>query len=115
DLRRISSVRASEVSPKVNPKNGNDIVFVSGRTGKDQIWRMNLDGTGLEMLTDGSGYADNPAWSPDGTKIAFAWTRGFEIGSYNLFIMDIGSKNIVQLTHAGTGFHENPTWAPDGK
>src|SRR5580658_2664678 len=33
NLRRISSTRALEVEPKVNPKTGTDLVFVSGRSG----------------------------------------------------------------------------------
>jgi TolB protein len=55
----------------------------------------------------------NPAWSPDGTKVSFCWTRGFAPGNYNIFIMDVITKELVQLTH-GAGRNENPTWAPDG-
>lgn len=113
DWHRISSVRAIEVEPKVNPKTGADLVFVSGRGGMPQIYRMNIDGADIVRLTDGEGEAVNPAWHPDGQKIAFAWTRGFEPGNYNIFIMDVASRAVVQLTH-GVGRNENPVWAPDG-
>ena len=63
--------------------------------------------------TDGEGEAVNPAWHPDGQKIAFAWTRGFEPGNYNIFIMDVATRAVAQLTH-GVGRNENPVWAPDG-
>ena len=66
NLRRISSSRAIEVEPKVNPKTGNDIVFVSGRSGPQQIYRMNIDGTGVERLSNGEGEASNPSWHPNG-------------------------------------------------
>jgi TolB protein len=112
-LRRLSTVRALEVEPKVNPKTGRDIVFVSGRSGPPQIYRMNIDGADIDRLTPGEGEAVNPSWSPDGTKIAFAWTRGFEPGNFNIFIMDVASRKVVQLTN-GAGRNENPTWAPDG-
>jgi TolB protein len=113
-LRRISSVRAIEVEPKVNPKTGSDLIFVSGRGGLPQLYRMNIDGADTVRLTNGEGEAVNPAWHPDGQKIAFAWTRGFDPGNYNIFIMDVATRAITaQLTH-GAGRNENPVWAPDG-
>ena len=45
--------------------------------------------------------------------IAFSWTHGFDIGNFNIFVMDVATKTVVQLTH-GAGRNENPTWAPDG-
>jgi len=114
DLRRISQVRAIEVEPKVNPKTGAEVVFVTGRGGPQQIFRMNLDGTDVRRLTTGEGQASNPAWHPDGQHIAFAWTRGYEPGNFNIFIMDVATQSFVQLTH-GAGRNENPSWAPDGR
>ncbi len=113
-LRRISFVRAIEVEPKVNPKTGTEIVFVSGRGGPQQIYRMSLEGTDVRRLTDGEGYASNPAWHPDGQHIAFAWTRGYAPGNFNIFIMDVATGRFDQLTH-GAGRNENPSWAPDGR
>jgi TolB protein len=99
--------------PKVNPKTGADVVFVSGRSGPEQIYHMNIDGGDIERLTDGTGEASNPAWQPDGQLIAFAWTRGFAAGKFNIFTMDVISRRYVQLTH-DEGKNENPSWAPDG-
>jgi TolB protein len=113
-LQRISNTRKIEVEPKVNPKTGTDIVFVSGRSGPQQIWRMSRDGTNAEMLTAGEGDASNPSWHPNGQIVAFAWTRGFEPGNFNIFLMDVASKGFTQLTH-GAGRNENPNWGPDGR
>ena len=112
-MRRISNVPAVEVSPRVNPKTGSDLLFISGRSGHQQLWRMNLDGTDKEMLTSGVGDVANPSWSPDGHHIAFCWTRGYEPGNFNIFVMDIADKVPVQLT-SNSGRNENPGWAPDG-
>jgi TolB protein len=114
NLRRITDSRAIDVEPKVNPKTGNEIVFVSGRSGPQQIYKMNSEGTDIVRLSDGEGEAANPAWHPGGQHIAFAWTRGFEPGNFNIFVMDVATRQYVQLTH-GAGRNENPTWAPDGK
>jgi len=113
NMRRISHVRAIEVSPKVNPRNPSDVVFISGRGGSEQLWRMNIDGGDLDRLTNGEGYVANPAWHPNGQILAFAWTKGYEPGAYNIFVMDIAKRTPIQLTH-GNGRNENPWWAPDG-
>ena len=113
NFRRISSVRAIEVSPKVNPKTGADMLFISGRGGRQQMWHMTLDGGDLQQLTTGEGDVANPSWSPNGEQIAFAWTRGYEPGNFNIFVMDVAKRVPIQLTQ-GTGRNENPWWAPDG-
>lgn len=113
NLRRISYIRAIEVEPKVNPKTGAEMVFVSGRSGPQQIYRMTLNGTDVARLTSGEGQASNPSWHPDGQHIAFAWTRGYAPGNFNIFVMDVGSRTFNQLTY-GAGRNENPSWAPDG-
>lgn len=88
--------------------------MTSGRSGPPQIYKMSIDGTDIERLTSGEGDAVNPSWHPDGQLIAFAWTRGFEPGNFNIFVMDVVKRTYAQLTH-GAGRNENPTWAPDGK
>ena len=112
-FRRVSHRNAVEVEPKVNPKNQGILLFVSG-PGAQQIYRMNSDGAAVERVTNGEGEASNPAWHPDGQHIAFSWTRGYAAGDWNVFVMDVGTKQYVQLTHS-EGKNENPTWAPDGR
>jgi len=115
NLRMISASSAIDVEPKVNPKTGTDLAFVSGRSGPQQIYRMNMDGADVERLTDGTGEASNPSWHPDGQLLAFSWTRGFMAGKFNVFLMDVATPSrYTQLTH-DEGRNENPTWAPDGK
>lgn len=113
NMNQLSRVRAAEVSPRVNPKTGGDLLYISGRSGIEQLWHMSIDGGDAEMITNGEGYVANPSWNPNGQMIAFAWTRGYEPGSYNIFIMDIASKKYIQLT-SNSGKNENPWWAPDG-
>jgi TolB protein len=112
-LHRLTSSNAIEVEAKINPVTGADLVDVSGRSGFPQVYQMNLEGANVRRVSAGTGEATNPAWSPDGAHIAFAWTKGFEPGNYNIFLMDVASGQTTQLT-ANEGRNENPSWAPDG-
>jgi TolB protein len=75
---------------------------------------MSSNGADVQRVTNGEGEAGNPSWNPDGQHIAFSWTRGYATGNFNVFVMDIGSRQFVQLT-SGQGRNENPVWAPDGR
>ncbi len=46
--------------------------------------------------------------------IAYAWTRGYATGNFNIFVMDVATRRFDQLTK-GAGRNENPSWAPDGR
>ena len=113
NFHRITASGAIEVEAKINPKTGTDLVDVSGRSGFPQVYQMSLEGTDVRRLSAGTGEATNPSWNPDGAHIAFAWTKGFEPGNYNIFVMDVSSQQTTQLT-ANEGRNENPSWAPDG-
>jgi len=111
---RITSTRGNPTEPKVNPKNPDSLLFVDGFP-MEQIYRMNSEGSGIERVTNGEGEAANPAWNPDGQHVAFAWTRGYATGDFNIFVINIGApQDYMQLTHS-EGRNENPVWAPDGK
>jgi TolB protein len=113
-VHSITSARSIDAEPKVNPKTGAEIAFSSGRSGPEQIYRMSIDGTDAERLTDGTGEASNPSWHPNGDFLAYAWTRGYMAGAFNIFVMNVATRAYQQLTH-DAGKNENPSWAPDGK
>lgn len=116
NLKRLTAFRGPDVSPVWNPKTGGQIAFVSGRTGLPQIYIMDADGTNVQRMTD-EGYAVSPSWSPNGQFLTFAWIRKYgpgAPGAQDIYIMDVASRQWVQLTHAG-GRNDFPSWSPDGR
>ena len=116
NLHRMTTAKGPDVSPVWNRKTNAQIAFVSGRTGLPQIYTMEADGTNQQRMTD-QGYAVSPNWAPNGQFLSFAWVRKYgpgEPGASDLYLMDIASKQWVQLTHDG-GRNDFPSWSPDGR
>jgi len=68
----------------------------------EDILVINPDGTGIVNLTNSPEREVDPAWSPDGQRIAFS------VGG--LWVMDADGSNQTQLTDSG----QEPAWHPDG-
>jgi len=116
NLKRLTNSKLPDVSPVWNPKTGAQIAWVSGRTDLPQIYTMESDGTNVQKMTD-QGYAVSPAWSPNGQFLLISWIRHYgpgAPGAWDIYIMDIASKQWVQLTHDG-GRNDFPSWSPDGR
>jgi TolB protein len=116
NLRSMTANKGPDVSPIWNRKTGAQIAYVSGATGLPQVYTMETDGTGQQRMTD-QGYAVSPSWAPSGQFLVLAWIRKYgpgDPGALDLYLMDIASKQWVQLTHDG-GRNDSPSWAPDGR
>ena len=71
---------------------------------------MNVDGSGQKNLTDDDDAEDvAPAWSPDGTRIAWASS----VGELQIFVMDADGSDPEQIT-GQVGKATDPSWSPDG-
>jgi len=78
--------------------------------GQTQIFAILPDGTGRQQLTTVS---DNqfPAWTPDGTRMAFASMR---TGNSEIWTMNADGSNQTQLTFNTLGGNFTPEWSRDG-
>jgi len=74
------------------------------------IYVVKSNGTGTTRLTSSPGADLNPAWSPDGARIAFASDRA---GNREIFVMNADGSNPVRLTNHPSADYL-PAWSPDG-
>lgn len=75
-----------------------------------QVFVMDADGTNVTKLSSGYGSDHEPAWSPDGHRIAFSSYRD---GQGHIYVMNADGSNVVRLTD-DTGEDSCPAWSPDG-
>ena len=89
---------------------GTKIAFTSTRDGNLEIYVMDGDGGNQKRVTVHPNIDEDPAWSPDGKKIAFVSNRNG--GRIQIWVIDADGKNTIRLTDGVSD--QNPDWSPDG-
>ncbi|MYC71967.1 MAG: DUF5050 domain-containing protein [Gemmatimonadetes bacterium] len=89
------------------------IAFLSARNSPTAIYVMDADGSNKKRLTQDDRSFD-PAWSPDGTSIAYSSLHAIDDGLYEIYVMDADGSNKKRLTRS-EGYDISPTWSPDGE
>ena len=117
ETRRLTTNTASDYKPTFSP-DGRKIAFVSYRDGNGEIYVMDTtdsdhDGNGdhLTRLTNDAAGDVQPAWSPDGSTIAFTSNRGG--ADYEVYVMNADGTGQKRLTK-NAAFDGSPAWSPDG-
>ena len=74
------------------------------------IYLSDADGSNMVQLTSHEEHDREPAWSPDGTTIAF---ESYRDGNWELFTMNADGSNIQNISNSPDREH-HPAWSPDG-
>jgi eukaryotic-like serine/threonine-protein kinase len=122
NLVQLTEVEHGACQPSWSP-DGSQLVFISPcRRGGDSLetaypdatlYVMSADGTGVSRLMAVPGADFDPAWSPDGTRIAFTSTRD---GNKHIYVLDLDSMAVTRLTSFNVNIESSqPAWSPDGK
>jgi TolB protein len=72
---------------------------------------MDADGSNVIPLAHTGEYCDEPAWSPDGARIAFVLWEGEQPREAEIFVMDADGRNVTRLTDNGE-WDYHPAWVP---
>src|SRR6516225_9922296 len=106
ELKRLTQDNAADLHPALSP-DGDKLVFVSSRSGSQEIWIKDLRSGELSALTASRSSKWRPRFSPDGSKVSFSGTRswdGYIVASAG-GTPEMVSQGVGQLT----------SWSSDGK
>ncbi len=112
DIFELEHVSDPQISP-----DGSRVAFLrnyrdvmTDRT-LSNLWMASFDGSQLRPLSSGLHNDSSPAWSPDGSRLAYRSDKG---GKTQLYLLWVDSGQEAMLTNL-TEAPGRPVWSPDGK
>ena len=97
---RLTSGQAFDGQPSFSP-DGKTVVFASDRSGSENLWLMDADGSHVRALTRETDHSFvSPTWTPDGKYVVASRSNSFSGGSFNVIMYYVGGGTGVQLTGA---------------
>lgn len=89
------------------------LAFVSGRTGKAEIYLMDLVSRKVSVLTNGTKTYLYPQWSPDGRKLALIYGSN---ENHDIYLIDDLKQPLKSMKALTTWEYDDlrPAWSPDG-
>ncbi len=104
---------ATLLAPTLMPYVQGRIAFASDRDGNFEIYMLDMVTRVSMRLTTNEADDREPAWSPDGLRLAFVSTRD---GEASLYVMNNDGSGVIRVTAGGEGVRDHtPAWSPDGR
>ncbi len=94
----------------------NGLGFIVGR--EAEIWIVTVESGDARRLTAGGTPITEPAWSPDGRRIAFSTNRRTDRDRNwhsQVYVVDVASGRETRITDLGETWFSTPAWLPDGR
>lgn len=110
-ISRARQVTASFTFDLVPSPDGRRAVVIRVIGGREQLFTMNMDGTGETQITRDDADHEDPVWSPDGRRIAFVLVKG---GKKIINMIDADGTDLEAVTPA-TQSAIHPSFTPDGR
>lgn len=88
-----------------------ELLLIGNPDGRNEVYTMQHDGSGLRRMFTASGSVFDAVWSPDGGRVAYVASEG---AFAQIFVHDLASGTQRQLT-AGAHLNDAPRWSPDGR
>ena len=82
-------------------------------TNGGDIWKMDPDGSNRQLVINAGTNDIEPAWSPDGSKIAFTSDRS-PTGNGGIWVVNADGTGLTVLTPEPGLSNAKPAWSPDG-
>jgi TolB protein len=110
-LAAATLIASTSTAPARPPNPTGPLVFTSERSGTWQLWTVMPDGRRTRRLTRTGAADSEPAWSPDGTRVAFVR----DLGDWRrpIVVRDVTSD--TERTVAWPRYASAPAWSPDGR
>ena len=124
DAVQITQGTSESVCPVWSP-DGRRIAFDSNQSDPDptddiginDVYTMRADGTDVRKVTDSHGFSGEPAWSPDGSLIAFSSDRGVYPSRQAIYVIrpdGTGMRRVTEKPRLGD-WQSSPRFSPDGR
>ncbi|HXI20391.1 MAG TPA: hypothetical protein VNH46_04865, partial [Gemmatimonadales bacterium] len=111
-LHQLGTVPGREL--RISP-DGSRVVQPLGQFPALRLVVAALDGSGARDLTDGTHPAFHPAWSADGSHIAFSERLGPDTTALAIVAVDGSDHHLIGSIPPAEGSVEMPAWSPDGR
>jgi acylaminoacyl-peptidase len=82
------------------------------------LWLVEVETGVASRLTDGPVSDQEPAWSPDGRRIAYTANRRPNadlVGRSDIHVVDAATRSVRSITRGARSVFVSPAWLPDGE
>jgi TolB protein len=87
------------------------VAFISDRTGSNEVWMMDYDGSNQRRITSEGALTLTPDWSPDGERLVYT---SYRRRMPELYIIHRQGGGRIRID-TGVGLNTSPAFSPDGR